>query len=146
MASITTAAGVRLVDALKRQVGEDARAQHMGLRAVNDAMDAAGLPITRMPRAIDATAALRNSRDFVEVTGPIEATDLNKFPVGTVFIAEHAGKGRSHPGVIAVKIEEQGDSNWCSDFRHGPVIARNGYDNIKVFIPTGGTASLQRAQ
>lgn len=118
--------------------GEDGRC----LAKVNDAMDRAGIGVARKPWAIHSVAALRASKDYVEAEGPISEADLDKFPKGTVYVAERGGAGQTKPGHIAVKVEENGNYKWCSDFRHGAVVYGSGYDKIWVFIPKGDATTL----
>lgn len=147
--SLPTPAGIRLANALINRPGvgndysytpgEDGRC----LEKVNDAMNSVGMPIERKAWAIQSVSALRASKDYVEVQGPISQSDLDRFPVGTVYVAEKGGHGQSAPGHIAVKVQDKGSNDWCSDFRHKAVVYSAGYDKIWVFIPKGDAQTLQ---
>lgn len=142
-----TAVGNRLAQALLSRPGVgndfsyDKATDGRCLEKVNDAMDAAGVSIRRVPLARQAADVLAKSNDYIEVKGPISASDLNKFPVGTVCIAQRASNP-SAAGHAMVKVSDEGQHQWCSDFRHPPVVYSGGYSNIRVFIPKGDATVL----
>jgi hypothetical protein len=127
------------------------------LAKVNDAMDSVGIPINRKKWAIYSADVMAKNRNYVEVDGKINESDLDKFPIGTIVVAERGGAGAKMPGHIMVKakeseeeLKEQGilkitrenTANWVSDFRHPAVVYPTGYDKIRVFIPVGSDRTV----